>query len=58
MLMIIFICLSIITFDKCSILVNCEYHLFTSLIVLSLYGLTWNVTFSFIYKILRIEKTY
>ena len=58
MLMIIFICLSIITFDKCSILVNCEYHLFTSLIVLSLYGLIWNVTFSFIYKILRIEKTY
>lgn len=54
MFMIIFICLSIITFDKCSTLVGCEYHWYSFLMVLGIYGFMWNAWFSLFYnKILR-----
>lgn len=54
MLMIIFICLSIITFDKCFVLIGCEYHWYSFIILLGVYGTMWNVWFSLFYnKILK-----
>lgn len=54
MLMIVFICLSVITFDKCLVLVNCQYTWYNFLIILGVYGLLWNTIFSLFYnKILR-----
>jgi hypothetical protein len=54
MFMIIFICLSIITFDKCAVLVGCEFSLISFLMALGVYGVIWNTTFSLFYnKILR-----
>jgi hypothetical protein len=55
MLMIIFICSSIITFDRCSIIINCQYYWYSFLIILGIYGLIWNLTFSLFYnKIFKI----
>lgn len=54
MLMIIFLCISIITFDKCSVFVDCNIRWHSFIIILSLYGLLWNLTFSLFYnKILK-----
>ncbi len=54
MLMIIFITLSILTFNKCEVLVGCEYHWYSFLGLLGIYGVLWNTTFSLFYnKILR-----
>jgi len=54
MLMIIFICLSIITFNKCAVLAGCEYQWYSFLTLLGIYGVLWNTTFSLFYnKILR-----
>jgi hypothetical protein len=54
MLMIVFICLSIITFNKCLVIVGCEYHWYSFLILLGIYGTFWNITFSLFYnKILK-----
>jgi hypothetical protein len=50
MLMIIFICLSIITFDKKEVLINSSYNIVTFPIILLVYGLTWNLTFTLFYK--------
>lgn len=51
-LMIIFICLSIITFDKCVALVGCDYTVISFLIMLFIYGTVWNLTFSLFYNFL------
>lgn len=54
MLMIIFICLSIITFDKCLVLVGCQYQWYSFIIMLGVYGTMWNLWFSLFYnKILK-----
>jgi hypothetical protein len=54
MFMIIFICLSIITFDKCMVLVGCNYHWYSFIIMLGVYGTMWNFWFSLFYnKILK-----
>ena len=54
MLMIIFICLSIMTFDKCASFIGCEYQWYSFTIMLLIYGIIWNSTFSLFYnKILR-----
>lgn len=50
MLMIIFICLSIITFDKCNMLVDCKYEWYSFIIMLGIYGTLWNLTFSLFYN--------
>lgn len=52
MLMIIFLAMSVITFEK-SFFVS-EYNLFSFGLILTLYGFVWNTTFSFFYnKVLR-----
>jgi len=56
MLMIIFICLSIITFDKCKIIINCNYNIYNFLIILIVYGFFWNTIFSLFYKYILIKK--
>ncbi|MFN7656507.1 MAG: hypothetical protein ACK5OW_01830 [bacterium] len=57
MWMVIFICLSIITFDKCLVFVDCSYRWYSFLIVLGVYGTLWNTTFSLFYnKILDQSK--
>lgn len=54
MLMITFICLSVITFDKCAVLFGCEYSVLNFLVILGVYGTIWNTVFSLFYnKILR-----
>ncbi len=54
MLMIIFICISIITFDACFVLIGCHYHWYSFLIMLGIYGFSWNIIFSLFYnKILK-----
>lgn len=54
MLMIIFIVITIITFDKCLVFVDCKTHLISFLIVLTVYGFIWNGSFSLFYnKILK-----
>lgn len=55
MLMIIFICLSIITFDRCTLLFVCEYNVFTFLLTLGVYGFLWNIYFSLFFD--RILKS-
>jgi len=50
MWMIIFICLSIVTFDKCLVFVNCEIHWYSILITFTIYGLIWNSVFSLFYN--------
>ena len=57
MWMIIFICLSIITFDKCLGFICLNYNWYVFLIILGLYGTIWNITFSLFYnKLLNQSK--
>ena len=54
MLMVIFICLSAITFDKCLMITNCVYSFMSFSLLLLVYGTLWNLSFSLFYnKILR-----
>jgi hypothetical protein len=55
MLMIIFICLSIITFDRCTSIIGCEYNILTFLFTLGVYGFLWNIYFSLFFD--RILKS-
>lgn len=57
MWMVLFISLSIITFNKCLVLINCRYEWYNFLILLSIYGTVWNVTFSLFYnRVFSIEN--
>lgn len=54
MLMIIFICLSIVSFDSSKVIIHGVFHLPAFLIMFVLYGILWNIIFSLFYdKILR-----
>ena len=54
MFMVINICLSIITFDKLFFLYGDNYTFITFTLILLLYGVIWNTTFSLFYdKILK-----
>jgi len=55
MLMVIFICVSIITFDKNCVLVNGEYMWYKFMGLLCIYGTFWNVPFSLFYKKVLIK---
>jgi hypothetical protein len=57
MLMIVFVCLSIITFEKCNVVYNCQYNKFSFLILLAVYGVIWNTTFSLFYKYVLIKRS-
>ena len=51
-LMIIFICLTISTFDRDSAFV--EYNILSLFVIILIYGIIWNLTFSLFYnKVLR-----
>jgi hypothetical protein len=50
MLMIIFLCCSIITFNPCDVFVNCEINFINFSIILLFYGIVWNVTFSLFFN--------
>ena len=53
-LMIIFICLSVVTYNKYCMFIGCHLTWYNFLIMLSIYGVLWNVSFSLFYnKILR-----
>jgi len=49
-LMIVFICLSIITFDKCHFYKYCNITAINYLMGLIIYGTLWNLTFSLFYN--------
>jgi hypothetical protein len=50
MLMIIFVCCSIITFNPCDAFVNCSMGILNFSIILLVYGIFWNTTFSLFFK--------
>lgn len=57
MLMIIFICASIVTYSPCALFLDCGSVILSQLIIFSIYGIVWNLSFSLFYDKILIRST-
>ena len=58
MLMIIFLCCSIITFNPCDVFIDCTIHVVNFLLILLFYGIIWNTTFKIFFKYILDDEDY
>jgi hypothetical protein len=56
MLMIFFICASIISYTPCELFIDCGSTFLSQLIMFVVYGVVWNSTFSVFYNKLLIKR--